>query len=104
MTKFLLTEGSTFKTVGFYCAEVKLPAFTRGKKQLSQLEVDTTRQLAQVRIHVERVIGLIRNKYTLLQSTINIAMLNTENKISTLDKIVFICSALCNCNNSVVSQ
>ena len=42
-------------SVGFCCAEVKLPAFTRGKKQLSQLEVDTTRQLARVRIHVERV-------------------------------------------------
>ena len=41
--------------------EVKLPSFTRGKKQLSHLEVDTSRQLVQVRIHFERVIGLIHN-------------------------------------------
>ena len=36
-----------------YCAEVKIASFTKGKKQLSKMEVDTTRQLAQVRIHVE---------------------------------------------------
>ena len=34
-----------------------MPPFTRGKKQLSQPEVDTARQLSRVRIHVERVIG-----------------------------------------------
>ena len=27
---------------GLFCAEVKIPPFTRGKKQLSKLEVDTT--------------------------------------------------------------
>ena len=37
-----------------FCAEVKHPPFTRSKKQLSKLEVDTIRELAQVRIHVER--------------------------------------------------
>ena len=42
------------QSVGYYCAEVKLPVYTREKKQLSQLEVDTTRQLARVRIHVEK--------------------------------------------------
>lgn len=37
-----------------------IPAFTRGKAQLSQEEVEMTRQLARVRIHVERVIGQLR--------------------------------------------
>ena len=92
------------ESVGYYCAEVKLPAYTRGKKQLSQLEVDTTRQLARVRIHVERVIGLIRNKYTILQSTIPISMINTTDNACMLDKVVFICCALCNCNHSVVNS
>ena len=40
--------------VGLYCAELKLPAFTRGKSQLSQIEDDWTREIARVRIHVER--------------------------------------------------
>ena len=39
-----------------YCAEVKLPAFTRGKKQLSAINVENNRRIASVRIHVERVI------------------------------------------------
>ncbi len=55
------------ESVGFYCGKIKIPLFTRGKKQLSQVEVDTARRLSHVRIHVERVIGLLRNKYTILQ-------------------------------------
>ena len=80
-----------------------IPPFTKGKKQLSQVEVDTARQLSSVRIHVERVIGLLRNKYTILQSTLPINMImcaGSEN--SAIDKIVFICSALCNCCKSVI--
>lgn len=42
-------------------AELLIPAFTRGKKQLSAREVEFTRRLARVRIHVERVIGHLRN-------------------------------------------
>ena len=39
------------ESVGMFCAEVKTPPFTWGKKQLSKLEVDTARQLSRVRIH-----------------------------------------------------
>ena len=35
-------------SVGLMCAEVKLPAATRGKKQLSKMDVNTSRQLARV--------------------------------------------------------
>ena len=45
------------ESVGLYCAEIKIPPFTRGKKQLSQMEIDIGRKLSRVRIHVERVIG-----------------------------------------------
>ena len=34
-------------------ARLEIPAFTKGKKQLSREEVEKTRQLARVRIHVE---------------------------------------------------
>ena len=50
-----------------YYAEVKVPPYTRGKKQLSRYEVDKARQLSRVRIHVERVIGLLRLKYKILR-------------------------------------
>ena len=32
--------------VGSQCAEVKIPAFTRGKDQLSPLEIEMTRKIA----------------------------------------------------------
>ena len=91
-------------SAGIYCAEVKLPSFTRGKKQLSKAEVDSSRQLSRVRIHVERVIGAVRQKYTLLQSTlpINLIMCDSSDCISTIDKVVFVCCALFNCCDSIV--
>ena len=56
-------------TVGLYCAQIRIPAFTKGKKQLTGIEVEQTRRTANVRIHVERVIGNIRKKYSILSST-----------------------------------
>ena len=50
-------------------AEVKIPPFTKGVKQLEKQDVDWSRELSVVRIHVERVIGLLKRKYTILQST-----------------------------------
>ena len=92
-------------SAGMYCAEVKLPPFTRGKKQLSKKEVDVSWRLSRVRIHVERVIGVVRQKYTILQSTlpINFIMCSETKEISAIDKVVTICCVLCNCCKSVVS-
>ena len=92
------------EAAGLFCAEVKIPPFTKGKKQLSKAEVDTACQLAQVRIHVERVIGVVRQKYTILQSTLPINMIKAHEKedMSPFDKIVIVCCALCNCCDSVV--
>ena len=84
-----------------YLAKVKLPPFTRGKKQLSKSQVDLSRQLSRVRIHVERVIEVVRQKYSILSSLYNVC---SENEgISVIDKVVTICCALCNCCDSVVS-
>ena len=43
-----------------FCATIKIPAFTKGKAQLSGIDVEQT---ANVRIHVERVIGNICQKF-----------------------------------------
>ncbi len=42
----------------------------RGKNQLTALEVEETRSIADVWIHVERIIGMVRQKYTILQDTL----------------------------------
>ena len=89
------------QSVGLLCAEVKHPPFTRAKPQLSKLEVDTSRQLSQV--YVERVIGAVRHKYMILQSTFPISMVtcNKDDKLSPIDKIIIL-SALYNHCTSVV--
>ena len=89
--------------VGMMCAEVKVPTFTRGRVQLDAKDVEETRAIAHLRIHVERVIGVVRNKFKFLHSTVPVNMLikcEGEN-LMPLDKIVTVC-ALTNMCKSVV--
>ena len=62
------------ESVSLYQAQLAIPAFTRGKNQLDPLDVERTRGIANVRIHVERVIGLLRQKCSILQR-------NTTNRL-----------------------
>ena len=64
--------------VGTVQAKLHIPAFTKGKSQLSALEVEETRSIANVRIHVERVIGCVKQKFPILQSTIPITFLSSR--------------------------
>ena len=92
------------ESVGLFCATVRIPAFTRGKKQLSAVEVEQTRRIANVRIHVERVIGLLRNKYAILGACQPIDYLSVPDSTceSTVGKMVTVCCALVNMCDSVV--
>lgn len=85
-----------------------IPAFTKGKEQLSAREVETTRRLARVRIHVERVIGHLRKKYKTLQETLPINMIklssDNENKNCFIDRILIVTAALTNLLPSVVKK
>lgn len=60
------------ESVALYQAQLAIPAFTRGKNQLDPLDVERTQGIANVRIHVERVIGLLRQKYSILQGILPI--------------------------------
>ena len=87
-----------------YGARLELPSFTRGKKQLSLEEVVYSKRLSKVRIHVERVIGLLKNKYTILQSILPTCLVKHKHDkdYSNVDKILTICAALVNLSPSVV--
>ena len=76
-------------------ATLKIPSFTKGKKQLSGGEVDVSRQLSSVQIHLECVIGRIK-KFRLLQTILPLT------QVDILDDIMVIVCCLVNINNSVV--
>ena len=77
-------------------AKLEIPAFTRGKKQLTQREVELSKQLSMV----ERIIGLLKNKYTLLKGPIPVYKSDTD--VANIDKILVVCSALTNLHKAVV--
>ncbi len=85
-------------SVGMMCAEVKIPAFIKSRCQLDAKNVEDTRAIAHLRIHVERVLGSLRNKYTLLHNTIPICLLLPckDEELTLLDKIVNVCCFLVN--------
>ena len=91
-------------SVEMMCAEVKIPDFTKGKKQMSARSIKNTRGIASLRIHVEPVIGLVRNKYPFLSTTIPISMLilMKGGEMMPLDKVVHVCCALANLNPPTV--
>ena len=78
---------------------LNIPAFTRGKSQLDPKEVESTRKIANVRIHVERVIGAVRQRFKILDATSSLPTEYTRSKGGgpvLLDSMVKICCALHN--------
>ena len=84
-------------------ASLALPSFTKGKDQLSQNEVEVSRSLSRVRIHVDRAIGKLKH-FKLLQLRQPISMIKTSKDMhfSTIDKILIACATLCNLNPFLV--
>ena len=110
---YLLPGDVVIADRGFTCndyarmalAEVKTPPFTKGKKQLEKVDVDWSRELSIVRIHVECVIGVLKQKYTILQSILPISIIaDKDDQDATVDKLVRVCCALVNLCPSVVPQ
>ena len=72
---------------------IAIPAFTRGKEH---------GVIANVRIHVERIIGLLRRKYTILGGILPIDFLmctpngSQEVSVPLIDRILNVCCALVN--------
>ena len=62
-------------------AKLELLAFTRGKTQLTQCEIEKSEQLSMVRIHVERVIGLLKDKFTILNESLPVDVLKHKHDI-----------------------
>ena len=91
--------------IACYGASLIIPSFTRGKKQLSQEEVEQSKQISRVRIHVERVIGTLKKRYRILTGTLSVSMIKHRNDegVSNIDKLLVVCSSLTNLGEPVVS-
>ncbi len=82
-----------------YERKVKLviPAFTKRGVQLSEEDTTNTRRIANVRVHVERVIGQLKN-FKILSQTVPI------NLTPKINHILRICAALCNLCCDIISD
>ena len=88
---------------GWLWQKLRLPLSLKG--QLEKLDIDWSRELSTVRIHVERVIGVLKQKYTILQSILPITLIpDYKDSKSTIDKIVQVCCVCVNLCPSVVFQ
>ena len=77
-------------------AVLKIPCFTKRKWQLSQCEVDTSRQISNLRIDGERIIGRLKN-FRYLQSTV------PTQQVDLLDNVMTIVSGCVNLNQKIAS-
>lgn len=78
-------------------ASLVIPSFTRGKKQLSRYEVEMSRRISRVRIHVERAMESIKN-FKILSGTMPLKL------VSQADNIILICAALSNLQPRLVKK
>lgn len=85
-------------------AELHMPAFTKGRDQLTALEVEKSRAISNVRIHVERVIGSVRQKYSILGGPLPVDFIskNPGDTVPLIDLITRVCCSLNNLCDSVV--
>ncbi|KAM7314204.1 uncharacterized protein LOC115309966 [Ixodes scapularis] len=90
---------------GFRCQEMfaakgatlLIPAFTKGKKQLSGAEVTLSRKLSRARIHVERAIRRLK-VFRIFQTVLPISFVKKSDDVAmcTIDKALIVCAALTN--------
>ena len=89
-------------------SQLIIPTFRKNKSQLSADEVETSRKTSSVWIHIEHVIGLLKNRYTILKDIMPIRTVNSikdeslETVLGNCDKIVTVCAALINLRESIV--
>lgn len=70
-------------------ASLSIPSFTKGKAQLSRYDVERSRRISRVRIHVERAMERIKN-FKILSGILPMKL------VPQADNIMLICAALSN--------
>lgn len=91
---------------GLFCAEVVTSALVQGEKLLRQREAGGVHEVSPAKTQAQRVMGLLRERYSILSSTLPTSALrvqpNGELEKSLVDRIVTTCCALCNLCETIV--
>lgn len=83
-------------------ARLNIPTFLRKNQQMNPVDLDRDKQITSLRVHVERIIGVLKNKYEYLQGMIEATALQWfENNNNAVDIIVKLCCILVNLNCSI---
>ncbi|XP_067249304.1 uncharacterized protein [Chanodichthys erythropterus] len=77
--------------------KLTIPAFTKRGAQLSEEDTTSTRRIANVRIHLEWIICILKH-FRIISQIVPI------NLASKLDKILRICAALCNLQGDIIYE
>lgn len=88
-------------------ATLKMPSFVRNGNQLHPTEIEESRHTSSIRIHVERVISTLRQKFNICSDIAPMAAVSKANDLFDNDfynVIVFLCCSLINLCPSVVSN
>lgn len=84
-------------------ATLNIPTFLQKKTQLNPLHIEKDKQITCLRVHVERLIGVLKMKYTYLNGPIAVdALRRFENGQNSVDIIVRVACILINFNKSIV--
>lgn len=96
---------------GFHIADLlalrrvtlNIPTFLKKNQQLNPLDIEKDKQVTSLRVHIERVIGVLRLKYQCLKGIIEVTSLKRfENNLNAVDLIVQLCCMLINLNYSIM--
>lgn len=88
-------------------AHLKMPCFVKKGSQLHPTEIENSRKNSSLRIHVERVINILRQKFTICWDIARISALSKQNELfngDLYDMIIFVCSCIVNICPSVVTS
>lgn len=84
-------------------ATLNIPTFLKDKKQFNPSDIEKDRQITSIRIHVERCIGILKQKYLVLSQVVTITSLaRFENGKNVIDLIARVCAILYNFNPSII--
>jgi hypothetical protein len=89
-------------------AQLIILSFTRGKKELQAKDVEKSCKMSRIRVHIERVIGVLKRRFHILQGVLPIRTIKSikdeseEVQFSSIDKILHVCAILLNMGPSIV--